>query len=357
MISLSLCMIVKNEEDVLGRCLNCMRDLADEIVIVDTGSTDRTKDIAAEFTQLVYDFPWCEDFSAARNFAFSKAGMDYTMWLDADDVMDEKNRMLLRQLKDELDPETDMVMMKYDVAFDSEGNTTLSYYRERLFKTARCYRWIGAIHEVIPQSGLVIYRDIRIRHEKLHPTEAGRNLRIFENMIANKENLDPRQRYYYGRELMYNEHIPKAIQVFEAFLQEGEGWLENNINACKDLARCYELSGEPEMALKSLFLSFLYDSPRAELCCDIGRILMKRFQYQSAVYWYETAASREMNSENGAFCLSDCYGYIPYIQLCVCYDRLGQREKAIEYNEKAGSLKPTDISYLYNKAYFDSHTA
>ena len=84
MITLSLCMIVKNEEDVLGRCLSCMDGIADEIVIVDTGSTDRTREIALQFTSKVYDFPWRDDFAAARNFAFSKATMDYTLWLDAD---------------------------------------------------------------------------------------------------------------------------------------------------------------------------------------------------------------------------------------------------------------------------------
>ena len=66
-------MIVKNEENVLKRCLDSIYDLMDEIIIVDTGSTDRTKEIAAEYTDKIYDFTWVYDFSAARNFSFSKA--------------------------------------------------------------------------------------------------------------------------------------------------------------------------------------------------------------------------------------------------------------------------------------------
>ena len=85
MATVSLCMIVRNEEDVLGRCLESVKDIVDEIIIVDTGSTDRTKEIAGRFTNTVYDFPWIDDFSAARNFSFSKATMDYQMWLDADE--------------------------------------------------------------------------------------------------------------------------------------------------------------------------------------------------------------------------------------------------------------------------------
>ena len=73
MPTISLCMIVKNEENVLDRCLSSIADLMDEIIIVDTGSTDRTKEIASKYTDLIYDFPWINDFSAARNFSFSKA--------------------------------------------------------------------------------------------------------------------------------------------------------------------------------------------------------------------------------------------------------------------------------------------
>ena len=79
MITISLCMIVKNEEAVLARCLESVKDVVDEIIIVDTGSTDKTKQIAYRYTQNVYDFEWIDDFSAARNYSFSKATKDYQM--------------------------------------------------------------------------------------------------------------------------------------------------------------------------------------------------------------------------------------------------------------------------------------
>ena len=77
MVSISLCMIVKNEEDVLSRCLESVSGLVDEIIIVDTGSTDRTQETAACFTDKIFAFPWQDDFAAARNEAFSHASMDY----------------------------------------------------------------------------------------------------------------------------------------------------------------------------------------------------------------------------------------------------------------------------------------
>ena len=68
MVTISLCMIVKNEEAVLRRCLDSLADIADEIIIADTGSTDHTKDIALEYTCNVYDYKWTGDFASARNF-------------------------------------------------------------------------------------------------------------------------------------------------------------------------------------------------------------------------------------------------------------------------------------------------
>ena len=91
MSTISLCMIVKDEEAVLDRCLNSVKAAMDEIVIVDTGSADRTKEIARKYTDKIFDFSWQDDFSAARNFAFEKGQMDYLMWLDADDVLSEES--------------------------------------------------------------------------------------------------------------------------------------------------------------------------------------------------------------------------------------------------------------------------
>ena len=138
MITISLCMIVKNEEKVLARCLDSIADLVDEIIIVDTGSSDSTKEIAARYTGLLYDFLWTDDFSAARNYAFSKATKEYIYSADADEVLSEENRERFRILKETLLPEIEIVQMKYGnqlqygtvYNFDEE-------YRPKLFKRQR----------------------------------------------------------------------------------------------------------------------------------------------------------------------------------------------------------------------------
>lgn len=113
MITVSLCMIVKNEERILRRCLDSIVDLVDEVVIVDTGSEDATKQIAEEYGAAIYDFKWIDDFSAARNYAFSKATKEYIYSADADEVLDEENRNRFRLLKENLLPEIELVQMKY----------------------------------------------------------------------------------------------------------------------------------------------------------------------------------------------------------------------------------------------------
>ncbi len=357
MATLSLCMIVKNEEDVIGRALDCVKDFVDEIIIVDTGSIDKTKEIVKNYTDKIYEFVWIDDFAAARNFSFSKATKEYVMWLDADDVISIENQNALKKLKDSLDGSVDMVKMKYNVAFDENGNPTFSYYRERILKRSMNYRWVGEIHEVITPRGNVISCEIAIFHKKMRPNEPQRNLKIFEKMLSEGKRLEPRDQYYYARELFYNNRTPEAIEQFNSYLSEGKGWIENNIDACKDLANCYYRIQDNEKAITSLFRSFLYDSPRAEICCDIGKHFVNINQFQTAIFWYEIACNSEMNEEKGGFLSIDCYGYIPYLQLCVCYDRLGNREKAMEYNEKAGKLKPNSSSYIYNKNYFDKALA
>ena len=162
MASFSLCMIVRDEENVLERCLNSIAETVDEIVIADTGSIDRTKQIAAGFTDKIYDFHWQDDFAAARNFAFSKGTGDYLMWMDADDVLPEKEAQKLAELKTALDIQPyDTVMMPYDTAFDANGLPTFSYYRERLLRNTPQARWAGRVHEVIQPFGTILHADIQ----------------------------------------------------------------------------------------------------------------------------------------------------------------------------------------------------
>ena len=354
MKTISLCMIVKNEELVLGRCLESIKDLVEEIIIVDTGSTDKTKEIAKSYTNNIYDFKWINDFSAARNFSFSKATKDYILWLDADDILLDEDKIKFNKLKEDLDDEVDMVMMRYNVSFDKNGNPSFSYNRERLLKRSIGYLWAGQVHEAIAHYGNIIYSDVAISHKKIKASPSDRNLKIYESMIDQGKQLEPREEFYYARELMYNNRLDEAISKFNHFINSPDGWIENKINACKDLAQCYFQQNKSIDGLEALFRSFQFDEPRAEICCDIGYYFFDKEEYKKAIFWYELCLTRNLDSNSGGFQEIDCYGYLPYMQLCVCYYRIGDIQKSYEYNEKAGLIKPQDENYLYNKDFFSN---
>lgn len=354
MCTISLCMIVKNEEAVLGRCLESAADLVDEIVIVDTGSTDGTKKIARKFTDKLFDFPWVDDFAAARNFSFEQASGDYCMWLDADDVIAEDDRSKFRAMRKQLLPQADVVMMPYHTAFDPQGQPTFTYHRERVVRNEARFRWAGVVHEAITPAGEIRWSDAAVSHKKEGSGDPDRNLCIYEAQLAAGKALDPRNQFYYARELWYHSRFEEAAKVLTTFLDSGKGWLENQIEACRLLSQCMTALGRDGGALSSLLRSLTLDTPRAEVCCDIGGWFLAREQWRQAAFWYELALTRKRDDTSGAFVSPDCYGYLPAIELCVCWYHLGDVEKARAFNELAASFRPEDPFVLQNRTFFSS---
>jgi len=102
MATLSVCIISKNEEEVIAQCLSSIGTLADEIIIVDTGSTDNTIAVCNQFPGNLHHFAWCDNFAEARNYSFGLARCDYILWLDADDVLKPEDLHKLEALKVQL---------------------------------------------------------------------------------------------------------------------------------------------------------------------------------------------------------------------------------------------------------------
>lgn len=350
-------MIVKDEEATLGRCLDSVSDIVDEIIIVDTGSKDHTRKIAQQYTQQIFDYKWVDDFSAARNYSFSKATKDYILWLDADDVVPPDEAEKFKRLKSNLSPDVDIVMMRYDIAFDAQGHSTYSYYRERLVKRSRNYVWQEPVHECLTLFGNIQHADISIHHKKIRPSLSGRNLAIYEKTLREKGALSPRGQYYFARELKDNGQFARAADFFTKFLDSRLGWTEDNISACSELAHCYHRLSRPKEALRALLRSFEYDLPRPQICCQIGYYYKDAADYEKAIFWFAFALQAKVPEHSWGFQQTDYFGYIPSIELSVCYSRLGDIKKAMEYNEKAASYKPDDPSVQFNRNYFESLAA
>ena len=351
MITISLCMIVKNEEETLARCLDTVRDIVDEINLVDTGSTDRTKEIAKKYTDRIFDFKWNDSFSDARNESFRHATKDYILYLDADDVLLEEDRKKLKKLKETLDPSIDSVSMYYDAGTDAFGNVTLRYRRNRLLKREKNFKWHGDCHNYISVSGRIVNSDIAVTHKNKHHA-VGRTVSIFEEKKARGDVFSPRDYFYYGNELRENGKFKKAIKSYNRNLATTEGWVEDKIFACIFKADCFRALGNQEKELDSLFQSFRYAAPRAEACCRIGDVFRKKAQDKIAVFWYEQAAQQVPDPARWSFIYMAYYTWYPHLQLCVSYYKLGDLKKSYEHNEKAAQYRPGDANVIHNKEFF-----
>jgi len=149
-IALSVCMIVKNEADLLGRCLTSVSVAADQIIVVDTGSIDSTREVARKFGAQVYESPWRDDFSFSRNVSLDHATGKWILWLDADDVVPEQSIARLVELKERA---ADRVY-GFIVRNERPGNTGSEFTQARMFPNRPELRFERRIHEQIMPSAL-----------------------------------------------------------------------------------------------------------------------------------------------------------------------------------------------------------
>lgn len=314
MATISLCMIVKNEEAVLARCLDSVAGLMDEIIIVDTGSTDHTKEIAAQYTDKIYDFTWIGDFSAARNFSFSKATMDYIYAPDADEVLDAENQERFLRLKECILPEIEIVQMWYVTeAFNCVMNVKREY-RPKLFKRLRTFTWIDPVHETVRLDPVVFNSDIEILH-KPQGMHGGRDFEICERIFAQEGKLSDKLRNMYAKELLKCGEL-KDFERAEAYFQQE--WDKNPMEEAGREAACvlahFARLKNHGAALMKYALRDMLDTPCAEICYELGCYYKENQDYDEAIVWYQNAVSEtacildiEAGGKKSLQGLVDCY--------------------------------------------------
>lgn len=346
--TVTLAMIVKNEQQVIGRLLSKVATAFDEIVIVDTGSTDNTIQLCRPFGT-VYSYQWTDDFAAARNFAFSKATCQYIMWLDADDIMDDQSLRALQAWKIS-DNVPDTVMAKYIVARDLNGQPSVWYYRERILLNCSKAQWSGKIHEAIAPFGVVEYADFCVEHCPV-AAHTSRNLKIFRNMIKAGVKLDERMTYYYARELYYKGYYTKALNILSKFVKNQHAYYVDRIEACKVICRILTAKKQYSKAEKYIFCAFNIDYPDAELCCLLADTYLQSQQLQKAKCWYVFALNCP-KSDRG-FVNKTYSFYYPLMQLCMTCDKLGEKHLSYYYHKMVAEVYPNDPSVKYNQQYFE----
>jgi len=272
----SLAMIVRNEEDNLPNCLKSAEGLFDEIVIVDTGSTDRTKEIALEFGAKVVDFPWIDDFSAARNVSLDNATGDYVFWLDADDVIDPPEREKLKALLGRLrtDRKTAYVVRcACDPSTDGTGGETVVDHI-RLFPLLKGVRWAYRVHEqilpslrnaTIPVRWTDIfvrhtgYIDLALRAKKLH-----RDVKILQEELAARPH-DPFVLFNLGAIAIEREQWEQSLDYLRRSLERSAPTDSITRKLFALIARAHQMMGNSQAALNVCAEGLSFDPEDAEL--------------------------------------------------------------------------------------------
>ena len=282
-----------------------------------------------------------------------KATCDFIFWLDADDVLSTEDQRKFLELKNSLTPAVSAVSMEYHLSFGPDGKPAHSLRRYRLVNRRCGFRWVGAVHEYLEVSGHIIHSQVAVQHRPVsRDRDPDRNLRIYENLLARGVEFTPRDLYYYANELLDHRRFAEAAEHYQRFLATGKGWIEDVIGACNKLSECFKQLGDTERELEWALRTLLYDAPRAEACCRIADVFLRREDYRTAAFWYQAAiVSPTLKPDRVAMFDNKAYStWVPHLALCVVYYRLGLYYLSYLHNEIAGKYLPGDERIARNRA-------
>ncbi|MDJ0625264.1 MAG: glycosyltransferase [Candidatus Caenarcaniphilales bacterium] len=351
-VTLALCMIVKDEEQRLERVLQSSHKIFDEIIIVDTGSSDKTKEIAGKFTEQIFDYKWNDNFAKARNFSISKCKSEYWMWLDADDYIEEADVEKLKQLKSYLKneySEPDFFILPYHYCKGKDSTTKSLVLRERIFKVASKAKFIYPIHEIVQTSGLkgVTIKDINIYHQDItlesRKDKTKRNIKLINKALRsiNYKN-DLHLQNHLGLAYLSLGDYKKAIKVYSKCFNECVQREVGEIEQAKYLTKIAFCNEKLENYAKTIELCLqatAFDPFIREPFVLLAQSFYKLNSLQKALFWYQVADSIPLNVQRSSLDAS-YYNHHVKDAIASIYYLLGDHRQAYEYANKALSLAP-----------------
>lgn len=329
---ISLCMIVKNEEKHLEKSLDSIVKYIKDIVIVDTGSTDKTKEIAKKYTNKVYDFKWCNDFSKVRNYSISKASNDLILVLDADEIILNLDKENLEKIIIENREDVGRIVRKNEYL----RNNNKFIYNEhvnRIFNKNK-YQYDGLIHEqIVKKDGKeystynlpIVINHIGYSNDEINrKNKISRNLQLLKESLINKGN-DPYIYYQLGKSFYMDNNYNEAKFNFERSLDFN---LDTKYEYVQDLIESYGYSlinlGEYKNSLKFLNLYEEFKNS-ADFVFLIGLIYMNNGLFNESIIEFKKAKNFEICKMEG---VND---YLANYNIGVIYECLGNKAKALEF--------------------------
>ncbi len=341
-MKISLCMIVKNEEELLAKCLEHIVPYISEIIIVDTGSTDRTKEIAHQFTDQIYDFEWCNDFSQARNFSISKAANDWILVLDADEIVTEFDRNIPKSLA-RVDESTVGRIKIINNIEDKWGPAWNTERISRLFNK-RWFHYEGIIHEQIVQknSGKA-YKTIPVGITVDHvgyakevvnkKSKLNRNISLLQQAISTTPH-DPYLHYQLGKSYYMAKEYQQAHDSFQTALSQPVNFAYKYV---QDLVESYGYTlintEKYQQALElEQYSGYYQNSPDFNFL--LGLIYMNNALFSKAVESFLNCIGMKEGKMQGV------NSHLANYNIAVIYEILGHNKEAIAYYEQCGNYQP-----------------
>lgn len=352
---LSICIIAKNEEKTIEKCLKSIEKFPCEIVFVDTGSQDRTKEIAMKYTKRIYDFSWCNDFSAAKNFAISQAKKDYVMILDADEYMEEFDENQLNELLKKASGIVGRIKRR-NYYHQEESLRENVEWINRIFHR-KFFQYDGKIHEQIVKKNNQKYctyeAPITIGHTgydlslEKKKEKAIRNIKLLESEFERinqqyRENDMPEELYleqmpYILFQLGKSYYWAKEYKKAKLYFSKGLLFdLNPRLEYVKDMVETYGYTllelGENKEAL---MFENIYDDFKdsADFLFLMGLIYMNNARFREAIEEFHRATlSKECHMVGNN-------SYLAFYNIGVIYQCLGDVNHAREFYQRCGNYE------------------
>ncbi|MDR2888300.1 MAG: glycosyltransferase [Lachnospiraceae bacterium] len=339
LIPISVCMIAKNEEQYLDECLRLLSPYGLEIVVVDTGSTDQTVDIAHRYTNNVFHFDWCNDFSAARNFSITHATHDWVLILDCDELLEDIDRVTIDQLI-RLHPQGAGMMLRRN-PYTSSGNPNgiMTERVARLFSRQE-YHYRGIIHEQIARidGSAPDYFSIPLdcNHvgyitPETATLKATRNLEL---LLAELQTNGPHPYTYYqiGKSYTVLHNHEKACYYFDQGLSFD---LDPRLEYVQTMVESYGYAllaakrYHEALNLENVYAEF---ATRADFPFLMGLIYMNNGLFDQAITEFQKATSFKNYSVEGVS------SYSAFYNIGVIYECTDRPVEAQKYYRKCGDF-------------------
>lgn len=369
---ISVCLIVKNEIGQIESCLKSIRPYVEEIVVVDTGSSDGTLEIIKKYADVVEIFTECNDpegritsFSVARQRSFDLATKPWVMWIDGDDEVQgaEKLSSLVEKLDGERGNKPAFAMFPYEYSHDEYGNINIIHYRERIATPKSAFHWIGQVHEVlnpdVPGTMCVQLDSIKIIHRRAQSKkiiEPNRNLRILKAHYEKVGESDVRQLYYLGLEYGNVGDIRNSIKFHKRYV-ELSNWDDEKFLACMKIAEHYQSSGDYDDSVQWALKALTVKEGWAEAYFSLAKsyyFMAQRGGPQETRNWQRCIHFSRLGlqfppTKTILFVnpLERDYDIHRYLNFAL--NKVGDVDGALESVEKALLVRPNDDGLLLNK--------